>query len=399
MSARLSTSILALTLTACAATTPAAPSHDATHVPSSAPGDMMGATGSSRNELTKQASAFEFTIESGVTDVRRAQPTTLVFRIDRDRKVMKDFKVAHEKLLHFIVVRNNLAHFQHLHPDLDPSTGRFTIPMTFPVDGTYALFADFEPQEGEATVLRKEVTIGSASMQTALAADTTAQEADGYIVTPTVGSPLPTGREQLFIFGITKNGNAVTDLQNYLGAKGHAVILKEGSLDFFHGHPSEQGGGHGGMVTPGPGEVIFMASLPEPGTYRIFQQYRPEGNLITVANTYEVVSPPSDVSTGSDLEGEGPTKELSMEAFQWGFEPATIRVKEGTALRIRLTTRDVPHGFNIAEFGVSETILPGKTTTAIFTADKKGTYVFGCDVACGKNHDEMAENGGTLIVE
>jgi heme/copper-type cytochrome/quinol oxidase subunit 2 len=203
----------------------------------------------------------------------------------------------------------------------------------------------------------------------------------------------------MFIFGITKDGKPVTDLQNYLGAKGHAVILKEGTLDYIHAHPSDHGGGHGGMVMPGPGEVIFMASLLTPGRYRVFQQYRPEGHLITVANTYEVVAPPSDISTDTSAEGDFPTQEFSVEAFQWGFSPNVIRVKEGTRLMLHLTTRDVPHGFSLADFDVSETILPGKTTIASFVADKNGTFTFGCDIACGSGHPGMAKSGGTLIVE
>lgn len=88
-----------------------------------------------------------------------------------------------------------------------------------------------------------------------------------------------------------------------------------------------------------------------------------------------------------------------MEAFQWGFNPDVIRVKDGTRLVIHLTTRDVAHGFNVSEFDVSETILPGKTTTTTFVADRKGTFSFGCDIACGTGHPDMAERGGRLIVE
>lgn len=394
MTARPTIALLALVLTACSATSTGTSPHDV-HLSSS-----IGPDGNvSRNELTKQPSAFSFAVESGLAGVQPGQPTTLTFSIDRDAVPVKDFKVAHEKLLHFIVVRNDLTQFQHLHPDLDPATGRFRVPVTFAEPGTYALFADFEPQEGEATVLRKDIAVGSTSASTTLTPDTTPQTVDGYTVTPSVESPLPTGTDQMFIFGITKGRKPVTDLQNYLGAKGHAVILREGTLDYLHAHPSDHGGGHGGMVMPGPGEVIFMASLPNPGRYRVFQQYRPEGHLITVANTYEVMRPPSDISTDANAESDLPTTELSMQAFQWGFSPNTIRVKEGTRLMIHLTTRDVAHGFSLAEFDVSETILPGKTTMASFVADKKGTFTFGCDIACGAGHDHMSTEGGTLVVE
>lgn len=385
--------LLGVTLSACAAA-PAVPQHS---IPSS-PTDMAPMHRVT-NELTKKPSEFSFAPVSGLSEVSVGKETALAFTMIRGGKPVKDFLVAHEKRMHFIVVRNDLQDFQHLHPDLDEASGTFTVPVTFPEHGTYALFADFEPKEGEATVLRTDVNVGAATTPTTLVVDDGPQEAGGYVVTPSVESPLPTGTGQMFIFGITKNGKTVSDLQNYLGAKGHAVILKEGTLDYFHAHPAEQGGGHGGMVMPQAGEVIFMANLATPGRYRLFQQYRPEGHLITFANTYEVITPPNDVSTNSGSDASGPTQEISMEAYQWGYSPNTVTVKLGTRVMIHLTTRDVPHGFNLPDFDVSETILPGKETMADFVADKEGTFGFGCDVACGSGHPQMAKSGGTLIVE
>ena len=352
-----------------------------------------------RNELTKNVSAFGWKDDADLTHAQAGAMQTYGFSITRNGVPVKDFQVEHEKLLHFIVVRNDLRDFQHLHPDLDQASGQFTVSVTFPEDGNYALFADFQPSEGEATVLRKDTVVAVASKPTTVATDVSPQTANGYTVTPTVESPLPAG-DQMFIFGISKGGKPVTDLQDYLGAKGHAVILKEGTLDYLHAHPADHGGGHGGMVMPGPGEVIFMASLPTPGRYRVFQQYRPEGHLITVANTYEVILPPRDVSSGTTTTEPGaPMAEIAVEAFQWGYLPNVIHVSKGTEVMLHLTTRDVAHGFNLPAFDVSETILPGKVTMASFVADKVGTFSFGCDVACGGGHPSMAANGGTLIVE
>lgn len=362
-------------------------------------GQSKASVSSLRNELTKQPSAFGWSDDGDLSQARVGAKQTYAFSITNHGLPVKDFAVEHEKLLHFIVVRNDLRDFQHLHPELDQASGRFTVSVTFPENGTYALFADFQPKQGEATVLRKDIVVAAPSKPTTLAADVSAQTTDGYTVTPTVESPLPAG-DQMFIFDITKAGKPVTDLQDYLGAKGHAVILKEGTLDYLHAHPADHGGGHGGMVMPGPGEVIFMASLPMPGRYRVFQQYRPDGHLITVANTYEVTALPADTSTGSTtMEAGAPLEEIAIEAFQWGYLPNVIHVKKGTEVMVHLTTRDVAHGFNLPGFDVSETILPGKMTMTTFVADKVGTFTFGCDVACGSGHPAMEASGGTLIVE
>ncbi len=88
--------------------------------------------------------------------------------------------------------------------------------------------------------------------------------------------------------------------------------------------------------------------------------------------------------------------EIDMTARQWAFEPSTIRVKEGDRVRLNIKNEDVTHGFAIFEFDVNERLLPGKTTTIEFTADKKGEYTFFCSVTCGKGHRDMK---GKLIVE
>jgi len=99
------------------------------------------------------------------------------------------------------------------------------------------------------------------------------------------------------------------------------------------------------------------------------------------------------------IEAPTPTSdvvEIDMIARKWDFNPATITVKEGDKVKLNIKNEDVPHGFRIFEFGVSERLTPGKTTTVEFTADKAGEYTFFCTVPCGKGHSGM---NGKLVVE
>ena len=89
-------------------------------------------------------------------------------------------------------------------------------------------------------------------------------------------------------------------------------------------------------------------------------------------------------------------KEFDMTAKQWEFTPSTITVNEGDTVRLNIKSEDVTHGFAISEFDVNERVLPGKTTTVEFVADKKGEYTFFCSVPCGSGHGGMK---GKLIVE
>ena len=65
-------------------------------------------------------------------------------------------------------------------------------------------------------------------------------------------------------------------IQDYLGAKGHLVALREGDLAFLHVHPDER-------------RLQFEATFPTAGRYRLFLQFKTaDGQLHTAAFTEEV---------------------------------------------------------------------------------------------------------------
>lgn len=80
-----------------------------------------------------------------------------------------------------------------------------------------------------------------------------------------------------------------------------------------------------------------------------------------------------------------------------GFQPRNIRVRQGQVVRLRLTSRDVTHGFYMPDFNIRQVaISPGKFTTVEFVADKAGTFPFYCNILCSMQHGSM---NGKLIVE
>lgn len=89
-------------------------------------------------------------------------------------------------------------------------------------------------------------------------------------------------------------------------------------------------------------------------------------------------------------------KEFSMTARRFAFEPDNIRVKKGDAVKLKITSVDVTHGFSISEFGVNAELKPSQTTIVEFVASKSGTFTFSCSVVCGAGHPDMK---GTLVVE
>ena len=87
---------------------------------------------------------------------------------------------------------------------------------------------------------------------------------------------------------------------------------------------------------------------------------------------------------------------IRITASRYKFDPDPIVVKLGEKVRLIATSTDVTHGLAIPEFKVNLTISAGKTESAEFIADKRGTFHAHCSVYCGPGHSNMH---GTLIVK
>ena len=86
---------------------------------------------------------------------------------------------------------------------------------------------------------------------------------------------------------------------------------------------------------------------------------------------------------------------IKVVAKKFEFVPGEIHVKQGETVILQFTAPEVPMGFNLADFNVRTDVVPGKTASLNFTADKTGTFTFLCDVFCGSGHEDMS---GMLVV-
>lgn len=89
-------------------------------------------------------------------------------------------------------------------------------------------------------------------------------------------------------------------------------------------------------------------------------------------------------------------KKFNITAKQWSFEPSTIIVNKNDKVILNIKSIDVTHGFALPDFKINEKIMPGKTVTVEFIADKTGEFKFFCSVPCGEGHGNMQ---GKLIVK
>ena len=211
-------------------------------------------------------------------------------------EAVTEFAEVHDKLFHLFIVSRDMAHFSHEHPVLEKD-GTFSYEHTLPVAGHYMLFADFMPVGGGPQMLAAPlVTAGfdgdiTASVP-ALAPDKSwVKAANGVTVALQIEPSKLIAHEEIDVpihFTDEKTGEPVKDLQRYLGAFGHAMMLNDDMTEHVHAHPEEML--EGTTVTAGGGpDLVFHALFPRPGHYRIWLQFLRRDVLSTVPFTVRVL--------------------------------------------------------------------------------------------------------------
>jgi hypothetical protein len=238
----------------------------------------MAADGHGKEKMAPQPVRGLAVSEKGLTlelarhSAPQGTPFELAFRIvDRNGQTVRDFDVEHTKRMHFIVVRRDMTGFQHLHPT-ENRDGTWSVSVALPEAGSYRVFADFSVDEKPYT-LADDLTVDGSVRSQALPAPAKSFDVDGLRVGLTEGAT-KAGTESELAFTVTRNGRPVP-VEDYLGAKGHLVALRQGDLAFLHVHPDEN-------------RLQFMATFPTAGRYRLFLQFQVDGRVHTAAFTQEV---------------------------------------------------------------------------------------------------------------
>ncbi|MGZ5397153.1 MAG: hypothetical protein ACXWEI_17435 [Mycobacterium sp.] len=192
---------------------------------------------------------------------------------------VKRYVETHEKLLHLIVVRNDLADFQHVHPTLD-AEGTWRVRLNLARAGDYRVFADFMPTGGPALTLGANLHVAGSYDPQPLPAPSQTAKVDEFTVTLS-GTPRANEASMLTL-SVSRDGKPVDDLQPYLGAYGHLVAVRASDLAYLHVHPMGEPGD--GTTSSGP-EIGFHTTFPSAGAYRLFLDFQHYGVVRTAAFT------------------------------------------------------------------------------------------------------------------
>jgi hypothetical protein len=208
---------------------------------------------------------------------------------------ISSYSVEMTKPLHVIIVDSSLSTFLHIHPALG-TDGLFSIDQRFPAPGTYYLYADGIPNNGDHQVFRFVLRVGKAAATRQPALVPTGRELTvGPYTVDLSKARLSAGRIDELEVGVYEGGAPAKDLHPYLGAPAHAVFLNARDLSYVHVHPMPEGMEMKGMDMKGmnmpgmnmstrtmdlpesasiPATMVLHVAVKEPGLYKMWLQFR-----------------------------------------------------------------------------------------------------------------------------
>nr|WP_249310432.1 hypothetical protein [Bacillus sp. FJAT-49736] len=191
---------------------------------------------------------------------------------DLKGKTGRDLEVNHEKLLHLIIVDNSLQHFYHLHPK-QLENGEFSIKKALP-DGTYKAFIDIKPKDLAYNVEPVSFQVGHEAgthNHASLVADKSLTKTVDHQTVSLKLNTMQASKPVTLTFELDRS-----QLEPYLGAVGHVVILDEDGEKYIHVHPKNE-------VDP-----VFETEFAKPGKYKIWTEFKQNGKVRTFPFVVEI---------------------------------------------------------------------------------------------------------------
>jgi hypothetical protein len=194
------------------------------------------------------------------------------------------FDVLHEKLFHLFVVSRDLQYFAHLHPEFGAG-GAFDVDLALPQPGHYQLLADLVPTGAAPQLIERAITTagfeGPLHAVPSLPADLTDKVIGNTRVHLSMREAMA-GGDRLMNFELfdAVTGVPVADLEPFLGAPGHLLVVSADLSYASHSHP---------LAEEGPASsVAFQVLFARAGMHKVWVQFQRSGRVLTVPFTIPV---------------------------------------------------------------------------------------------------------------
>jgi hypothetical protein len=164
-----------------------------------------------------------------------------VIRVDaweiRNGRVIQTYDVDMTKLMHMIVVSDDLTDFQHVHPTL-LSNGHLTIELHLArPEEAYHIYMDGVPHGAGRQVFRFDLPSETGDRVTSRYLHPAGSSVNVGPYTVTIDpTSIPIGEIATISVRILKDGRPAKDLHPYLGAMSHGVLIGTKDLAYMHAH-------------------------------------------------------------------------------------------------------------------------------------------------------------------
>ena len=215
-------------------------------------------------------------------DGRGAAGLTLRIRDPDTGRDVAMFAEAHERLLHLFIIGRDLQFFAHEHPERTAQGFELSTPLP---PGAYMVIADFIPGGGSPQMVHRAIVTpgyrespfaGSPPLQQDLSEKLRQEMRIRLDVEATGSRPEAVLR---FHFSEAETGVPVTDLQPYLGAAGHVLIVSPDLTNSVHAHPDSNGSGP---------DFEVHAVFPQAGTFKLWVQVQRRGKVVSAPFTVQI---------------------------------------------------------------------------------------------------------------
>ncbi|MFN0107240.1 MAG: YHYH protein [Blastocatellia bacterium] len=345
------------------------------------------------------------TLETESATMQAGQPSRLSFQINSPRGAPVRFlEYVHEKPLHLLTVSEDLAEFAHIHPELTFGD-RYEVTHTFAHGGRYRLYADFTPPGEAQRIVSFTVTVkGQNRPSEKLKADDTLKKQQNSLqLTLTPKQQLRAGEDIEFAFTVREalTGKPIANLEPYLGAWAHFVLIDPQHQSFIHAHPledsanskptqSNQAHVHSAeSLGPPPDEIRTIVSFPRAGLYKLWAQFQMNGETIIQPFVLSVAEALPRTQAAIQI----PADAIQIKVGSGGFAPAQIKLESNRPTKLAITRDAQPNCANrivIPALGISRDLPLGETVIIELPAMKAGEFSLTCGMGMYK---------GLIVVE
>ncbi len=205
-----------------------------------------------------------------------------LYGIDAHEFKSNDLEISSEKLMHLILVRDDMQYYQHLHPEFVDD--RWVVKTQISQQGNYEMYVDINPKEEKPTVLRVPLVIGGNTEKRSFpsVSDDLSTMVDDISVSLDPSVLTKTNEKVILKFKLTKNNQPINKIGTYLGALGHVVILQHGKPNHFsHAHPLNGS-------TLKDGFVEFETEFNSKGMYTVYAEFNIDDKIKIFPITLEL---------------------------------------------------------------------------------------------------------------